>query len=213
MSIIAEFRVRSPDFFLWDTQQACPDLHLHIVQEAGTDPERPHLWFWVEGVDSAAFETATAADPTVSDVTRLSTDGDRVLYKGRITEATEVVNYSTWVELGASQLESYWADGWWHNRYRVPDREALGAIGSWCREQDIEFELTAVYDETPADRSETVLSQPQRETLQVAIDLGYFAVPRSVSLAEVAEELGISSQAVSERLRRAHQRLVEHHLT
>nr|WP_255473553.1 helix-turn-helix domain-containing protein [Halogeometricum sp. CBA1124] len=43
----------------------------------------------------------------------------------------------------------------------------------------------------------------QRETLALAIRRGYFEVPRSATLSDLAAELGVSKQAVSERLRRA----------
>jgi predicted DNA binding protein len=65
-------------------------------------------------------------------------------------------------------------------------------------------------DETAYPRA--TLTDEQREVLQVAHDLGYFDVPRSATLADVAAELGISSQAASERLRRGHRQLIAQHL-
>lgn len=53
------------------------------------------------------------------------------------------------------------------------------------------------------------LTDPQREALRTAYEMGYFAVPRGASLGEVAEEVGIGTSALSERLRRAQTRLVE----
>lgn len=48
----------------------------------------------------------------------------------------------------------------------------------------------------------------QREAVLTALELGYYEVPRHANLADVAAELGISHQALSERLRRAHGGLV-----
>lgn len=42
----------------------------------------------------------------------------------------------------------------------------------------------------------------QREALILAVERGYFAVPRETKLEEIAEELGITRQAASERVRR-----------
>ncbi|MDG5776024.1 helix-turn-helix domain-containing protein [Haloarculaceae archaeon H-GB2-1] len=39
--------------------------------------------------------------------------------------------------------------------------------------------------------------------------MGYFAIPRTASLDDVAAELGISASSLSERLRRAQTHLVE----
>jgi hypothetical protein len=46
------------------------------------------------------------------------------------------------------------------------------------------------------------LTAAQREAIRAAADRGYFKVPREVSLKELAEQLGVSEQAVSQRLRR-----------
>jgi len=46
------------------------------------------------------------------------------------------------------------------------------------------------------------LTPAQEEALRVSFEMGYFTVPREVTAAEVAEELGVSKSAVLERLRR-----------
>lgn len=52
------------------------------------------------------------------------------------------------------------------------------------------------------------LSDAQYETLITAYELGYFQVPRETTVDELGEELGVSAQSVSERLRRGHEKLV-----
>jgi predicted DNA binding protein len=53
------------------------------------------------------------------------------------------------------------------------------------------------------------LTRRQFEAVEVARDLGYYAVPRTASLAEVAAELDISESAASSLLRKAEQALVD----
>ncbi|MFD1647818.1 helix-turn-helix domain-containing protein [Haloarchaeobius litoreus] len=53
------------------------------------------------------------------------------------------------------------------------------------------------------------LTDPQREALRTAYELGYFEVPRRASLERVADELDIGASAASERIRRAQTHLVE----
>lgn len=48
-----------------------------------------------------------------------------------------------------------------------------------------------------------VLSVEERETLRVALEKGYFEVPRAASLVEVADELDRSDVQVSRQLHRA----------
>ena len=47
------------------------------------------------------------------------------------------------------------------------------------------------------------LSEPQREALMLAVRMGYYDIPRGCTTEDLANELGISDQAVTERLRRA----------
>lgn len=54
------------------------------------------------------------------------------------------------------------------------------------------------------------LSDRQFEALETATEMGYYAVPRRVSLSAVASELGIADSTASERLRRAEARLMPH---
>ncbi|EMA51406.1 helix-turn-helix domain-containing protein [Halococcus thailandensis] len=56
-------------------------------------------------------------------------------------------------------------------------------------------------DEPAVDTSG--LTAAQRETLLTALEEGYFAIPRDITTEGLGDRLGISDQAVSERLRRA----------
>lgn len=47
------------------------------------------------------------------------------------------------------------------------------------------------------------LTAPQREALLLAVHRGYYNIPRQCTTVELAEQLDISDQAVTERLRRA----------
>lgn len=47
------------------------------------------------------------------------------------------------------------------------------------------------------------LTGKQHVTLAAAVDMGYFQVPRQADQSDLADELGVTEQAVSERLRRA----------
>ena len=49
----------------------------------------------------------------------------------------------------------------------------------------------------------SVLTDVQRETLIRAVEAGYYATPRAVSLDSLAQEFDVSKSAVSQRLRKA----------
>lgn len=57
--------------------------------------------------------------------------------------------------------------------------------------------------DNPEARNPTgVLTAADRETLRVALEKGYFEVPRETTLVEVADELDRSDVEVSQQLRR-----------
>ncbi|MFW5938894.1 MAG: helix-turn-helix domain-containing protein [Halolamina sp.] len=68
-------------------------------------------------------------------------------------------------------------------------------------------ELERVYALGPEEDSPVAerwdLTPAQAEGLRKAVEMGYFTVPRCVTAAEVADELGISKSAFLERLHRA----------
>ena len=58
-------------------------------------------------------------------------------------------------------------------------------------------------DRHEANEPTEVLPAEERETLRVALEKGYFEVPRAASLVEVADELDRSDVQVSRQLHRA----------
>lgn len=70
-----------------------------------------------------------------------------------------------------------------------------------------------MYNPSDPDTDVSGLTPVQRETLTMALERGYFAIPRETNLVELAEELDISDQAVNERVRRGTAKLVASSLT
>lgn len=54
-----------------------------------------------------------------------------------------------------------------------------------------------------------ILTDKQRQTLELALEEGYYERPREVSLSELADRLDISKSAVSQRIRTAEIKLVK----
>jgi predicted DNA binding protein len=210
VSVIVEFETDVSRLPLAAAIAAEPEVRLEIERETATIPTMPNLFFWAAGEDLDAFAEALGEDTTVGEVTRLSEAGGRVLFYAQVTESAEVVAYPEWVRLGAEALSSRYYDGRWHNRMRFPDRESLRAYREFCETSAIGFSLHRLYDAeeetaTPHDG----LTDEQREVFRLAYERGFFEIPRQVTLEELGEELGISSQSVSERLHRGYGRLVE----
>lgn len=208
VSVIAEYRLASDRLVLAPAFGTVPSVELVLERSFATDPARPVLFAWAAG-PLDAFEDAMAGDPTVERFETLDAVDGKRLYRIAVAGATEVVLYPRWVELGAERLEARFADGWWHGRMRFPDRDALADYRSYLDEEAIEFRLERLYDADRAAADDIGLTEQQRETLLLALEMGFFDIPRETTTAGLAEELGVSNQAVSERLRRGYARLVE----
>jgi predicted DNA binding protein len=92
----------------------------------------------------------------------------------------------------------------WEFELRFPDRGAMSEFQRRCRDRGVGFEVLRVYNPRKPDAGPWFgLTEPQREALVLAVERGYYDIPRDCTTVELAEELGISDQAVTERLRRA----------
>lgn len=61
-------------------------------------------------------------------------------------------------------------------------------------------------ENVPADVS---LTDKQREAILMATEMGYYDTPRSVSLSDLASQVGVSTSAVSQRLNSVETKLIE----
>jgi predicted DNA binding protein len=95
---------------------------------------------------------------------------------------------------------------------RVESRAALGTFQDQCDEHGIEFELVRLYCLTEPKMGQFNVSEKQFEALLAALEMDYFAIPREATLGDLADVLGISKRAASERLRRGQTNLLHNSL-
>jgi hypothetical protein len=202
MSVIAQLTLESP--ILRETLRARPEVRLVRVQQStfGDDPGR--LMFWAESDDLDAFEAAAEDDSSVSAVVRLTQSGDRALYRIDIADrCAEQLTYPTLVELDIAVLHAEGAAGSWNVRFHAPNRRSLQRYVETCRESEVSVSVNYLYTKRDVEDGETHLTDSQREVLALALEEGYFDIPRETTTHELGDNLGVSGQAISERLRRA----------
>ena len=206
MALIAEFALRSERLPLTGVTATAPDVVVRVDDVLTPADSRPVLVFWIEGEALDAFDTALADDPSVASASVLGTTGRRRLYRVELTEQPPPI-YTEFVRLDTAPINATITANGWRARTRFVDREALAAFAASCDTYDVDFRLEEVFEATPAADAYG-LTPKQRETLLVAHEAGYFDVPRTTSLADLGAELGVSAPSVSERLRRAEDRLI-----
>lgn len=207
---IAEITLVHPELVLTPTIRAVPEMESELEYQTIAGPGTYYLFFKVTGDAFDRFEDALAADPTVSEPTVII-DGDEFrVYRMRLTSAERLVLPEA-AALGLRVLHATSGRGGWIATLEVPALESLQAFRTHCREKEVEFTVDRLYHADEGGQgagSAYGLTPIQRETLRVAYERGYFEDPRDASIEDLAEALGVSSSAVSGRLRRGLEALV-----
>lgn len=206
--LVVEFRVDPP--ILQDTLDGDPTATV-TNEELYQDGDAIKYLFWAESDDFDAFEAALDADSTVTNARTLAETTARRLYRVTFTEeGADRSTFPVWSDLDLVILDATATHEGGEVRMRIPDREALAAFRETCRTRGFSFHLESVYRQTEeASTADARVSSLQREALVTALESGYFEIPRRASLSDVADRLDISSQSLSERIRRGTAVLVE----
>lgn len=183
------------------------EAETRVTLERSVPLGRTAPFAWVTGADPERVRTAAARAEGVREVVVLqSNDTSLVAVDWDATDCFLGLLAGTDV---ACLRGVGTADGW-RFHLRFPDRETLAACYRSCDEREIELRVEAVRSPaTPGPRApDDALTAGQREALTVALETGYFGVPRGATLQEVADTLDVSDTAASQRLRRGVERLL-----
>ncbi|WP_323190129.1 bacterio-opsin activator domain-containing protein [Halostella sp. PRR32] len=209
MPTIAEFSHPSTEFVLGRALQEDPGVTVEVERIVADTTNRVTPFFWARGDGIDEFHDALRTDPSVKDVRRLDDSSEGRFYRAEWDENAEPLVYAL-DDVGATILDAVGDDGKWHVRILFPDDESLAEFHDLCAAYDLSFELVRLYKaDTTSDPAVQHLTDEQREVLELAYDQGYFSVPRETSMEELANELDISTNAISKRLRRAHETVLE----
>ncbi|MGQ5516890.1 helix-turn-helix domain-containing protein [Halococcus saccharolyticus] len=201
-SLLVTFRLDAP--LLRQTVQRVRDTTVEVEQELAVDDTGTLLTIRARGTALDEFEDALAADETVRSVERLGVEAaDERRYQLEIPREHSL--YWEWATESAVLLAATRRPNDWEVRMCLPDRAALAELRECCRDRGWGFSLTQLKKASTSGeraRDRYGATSKQRDLLTAAVNRGYFAIPREVSLAELAAEFDISDQAASERLRR-----------
>ncbi|WP_435154442.1 helix-turn-helix domain-containing protein [Haladaptatus sp. DFWS20] len=208
MSTIAEIALPASEFALRETFSRQPGARFEIVGVVAHGAEHVMPQMRATTSDTTSLQSALADNPTVADAQLLTDLGDRGLFwmdwGGRVHDAIPLLTEDETTVLAARAANSKW-------RFRIQsdDRNALSTTYEFCQDAGFSVEIQNVHERTTLLKESHRLTTQQYETLRSAIDRGYYDIPRKVTTEDLADELGISHQAISERLRRGHRSLVE----
>ncbi len=202
MSVIATITVQAGDFTLGTALAADPELRIRLERVVPLGESFvPFFWASAESVDQLEAALRTEGDIDSFDV--LDTTNGEALVWVRWRE-----NVDGLVKAIASSegkiLEAVGQGQEWTIQLRFPAHGDLSTFYQTCVDKHIAVDLQSVHAvvSRDADDGSGELTDTQRETLAVALENGYFEVPRKITLVDLAEMLDVSDTAASQRLRR-----------
>lgn len=210
--LIATFSAQPDAFALERTLDEVPGMHVQSEHVAAHSTEwvMPCLW-----IAEAAFDDVTAAledDPTVQDIVEVEQFTEEAFYHLEWSDEVEQ-RINTMVDKEGSILDASVTEGTWQIRIRFASRDQLDAFCEHFTGQGGSFHLIDLSNPDTPHQVFGKLTASQRDALVTATEHGYFEVPREMSATDLAEELDISHQAVSELLRRGIDNLITATLT
>lgn len=203
-----EFTLTHADIALTQATAAVPGVTVRPEQVVADGAETV-LVFTVQGDELDTFEQALESSERVLELLLLSDDADGRCY--RATLGGEVLAVSTILtRIGVRLLDVVGSEGEWNVRAQFRSRELFLQLRDYCGAHDIAFRLRRLSrDDGEADWRLSGLTPEQWDTLRQAHEAGYFNVPREITQSELADRLGVSPSAVSQRLRRAMSQLID----
>jgi predicted DNA binding protein len=211
MSVIAELTLPARSFelgrILWVEQPT--QITLETMVPLGG---RPTPFVRVRGDTRATFETSVRDDPAVEELLEIDTHDDETLYSLNWVPSADTL-FDKLLEMDVAVLEATGTADAWELQLRFPSHDALSEFRNYYAKRDVEVTIERLYNPTPPEAGQWYgLTPAQREALTLAVEAGYYSLPREISTKELAEEFDISDQAVTERLRRGINRLVSNSL-
>jgi predicted DNA binding protein len=170
------------------------------IQLAGTGDDEAAITIRPRDTSPADLLDELDRDETVREVRRFQGDELVQVRVDRVALAYDVL-----LERGGVVEQALATPHGWRLTVLFPDHQRLQEYWAVCRERGHTVRVGRLGE--PEDDGD-VLTAPQEDVLRLAKEYSYFSIPRGAELSELASHLGISEQAVSERLRRGIDRLI-----
>ncbi|KAB1188657.1 MULTISPECIES: helix-turn-helix domain-containing protein [Haloferax] len=200
MVVYAEISVAANGFRIGQAFSEFPDVRVELDRVVPTS-NAVVPFIWVQGPSPTEVARATREHRAVEQITVLNEEEGRTLYRVVWNRAFQ----DTIVSIGDSNLALLSGIGTadeWRFEFRGSSKAPLSAFIDELRADGIRMNVIRLAEDRP-EQDRTHLTGPQFEALQLAYVEGYFDDPRRTTLDTLAQELRISRQALSGRLRRA----------
>ncbi|WP_049985908.1 helix-turn-helix domain-containing protein [Halobellus rufus] len=157
----------------------------------------------VTAADIEPIVTTIDGYESVTSVTILEAQADRALVQFETTEPLLIRSLS---EAGIPlELPITIVDGEVTVELTA-SREKLSELGALLEQFGIPFDLVSI---TQSIDTQTLLTDEQYDLLETAVERGYYDTPRTSTLTELAEAVGLAKSTTSEKLHRAEGKVIK----
>ncbi|MEY7849506.1 helix-turn-helix domain-containing protein [Natrarchaeobius sp. A-rgal3] len=211
MAVIAHLRIPADSFELGRILELETDGTIELENMVPLE-QKAVPFFSVSDEVRESFEQNVENHPSVEGIVEVTRhDGER-LYSLDWNVSRDVF-FEGVIDLQGQLLSATGTATTWEFEIRFPTHEALSEFQEYCANAHISLEIGRIYNPVrPGTGMWYGVTRPQRETLIRAVQGGYYSIPRRMSTQDLADDLEISDQAVTERLRRAIETLTENTL-
>lgn len=205
--IVASLSIRLPsDAWIADVSSSHPEATFRLL--SGVPSGRTAVELGEVRADDPVPAAHAVADHRATETfERLAVTDDRVL---STYETSDTALYEFLQDAALPpEFPVVVRDGWFDLDF-TGKRETFDRLRANLDEAGRDYELRSLVSATGPD---DLLTDRQREVVEVALRAGYFEVPRECTLSELASELGIDPSTASGVIRRAQERVMAWHLT
>jgi len=204
--LLATLRIRIPKG-LWTGSftRNHPNVTAEVLNRADVSKDVSVSDYWISGQPPGAWAREISSYPDVTKVDSLAEVGDGCLY--RVTYSNPPIIY-LYRELGLPiqfpmRLQAGYI-GW----EVVARHSEFAAVIEHARKADPDLQVVSIR-RRPLRSHLPMLTESQHQLLTHAMAAGYFAVPRGITLTDLAKQLDRSKSAVSEAIAIIEKKLLE----
>lgn len=206
--LIGTFSLPPAAVALEHTLHEIPEIQVEAERIAAHSTKWTMPCLWAANAEFDAVDEALTDDPTVDAIVETYEFDDEKYYQLDWAEHIEE-RIDSYLDKQASILDASASAEGWRVRIRFVNRDQFDAFRDVLHERDITFQLRQLTEPGSPRQTFGDLTPDQRDALVTARKRGYYRVPREITARELAEELDISHQSVSELLRRGTESLID----
>ena len=210
--LLATFQLETSAISLEETFERLPNLEIEAEQIAAHSTKWTMPCLWMTNVEQSRINNALMKDPSVDSIVEDKGFEDECFYQVQWSDNVED-RIDAYLGTGGTILHAEATADGWRVRIRFGTRDQFDVFRERMADRGWEYTLIGLSQPNEPRHMGGQLTAAQREALSAAKEHGYYEVPRKVSTRDLADELDMSHQNLSELLRRATSKLIDETLT